>query len=120
MIEYTDLTGVDQTTALRVLGIARSIAPCLQSLPTGPERDSAIGILIGVGLAAAQLPKRGIKGQRVGPAGVDYFLVESWFSDDDRAGLRALCGAVVPAPSLPIGQFPQPSRVVSRMWPEEC
>lgn len=117
MIAAIDLNGVDADLARRVIATARSIAPCLQSLPNGDDRDTAISILKAV---AAAVPTGGngrVKGQRIGPAGVDYFDIRTAFSDDDRAGLRALCISASSA-STPIGSFPRPTTTVQRMWPE--
>jgi hypothetical protein len=116
VIGKTDLAGVDETLALRVIATARSIAPCLQTLE-GDDRDTAIAILRGVAAEAKRRGARHVKGQSVGPARVDYGAAESWFFPDDRAPLRALCGGSAPTGG-PIGSFPT-SSLVSRLWPEE-
>jgi hypothetical protein len=116
VIDTTDLEGVDETLALRVIATARSIAPCLHTLEGG-DRATAIAILRGVAAEAKSRGARHVKGQSVGPARVDYGTSESWFFADDRASLRALCSASS-APGGPIGSFPT-SSLVSRLWPEE-
>lgn len=117
MIGPTDLTGVDETLARRVLLHARSIAPCLNNLPDGDDRDGAIAVLRGVAAEATARGSRQIKGQRIGSASVDYTGVDSWFSVDDKAALRSLCSVGTPGPT-PIGEFPKPARVISSMWPD--
>ena len=126
MFSPSDLSGVDETLARRIIAYARSVAPCLDSLVDGLDEDAAkpksdaIAILLGV---AKEVPKAGktrVKNQRTGQGAVEYFPITSAFSDDDRAALRALCAAVTPAGGLPVGSFPAPSRAVSRMWPDEC
>lgn len=124
MIEATDLTGIDETLALRVLGHARSFAPCLDRIGDDPtnveqarrDKETAVAILKGVATEARDRGSRLVKGQRVGPAGVDYTDVASWFGPDDRAALIALCGRA-PAPAGPVGHFPKPGRI-SQLWPE--
>jgi hypothetical protein len=116
VIDKTDLTGVDEMLALRVIATARSIAPCLHLLE-GDDRATAIAILRGVAAEAKSRGARHVKDQSVGPARVGYGASESWFFPDDRASLRALCSAS-PSPTGPIGSFPT-SSLVSRLWPEE-
>lgn len=116
MITADDLTGVDENLARRILAVARFIAPGIDLLDGEPLMD-AIAILLGVAAEAKARGSRLVKAQRIGPASVDY-QAGSWFSDDDRWALRALCG--VPATSgHPVGSFPKPARVFSRLWPEE-
>lgn len=118
MIEPSDLPGVDSTLALRIIGQARATAPCIMTMPDGNDRTTVIAILQGVATVAAQRGSLLIKAQRVGPAAVDYRDVSSYFSEDDRNTLRALCAT--PSTSRdPIGSFPQPG-ITSRMWPENC
>lgn len=116
MITISDLTGVEQQLALRILAVARTIAP-LDTLE-GSARDEAIAILRGVADEARGRGSRLVKSQRIGTASVDYSAAESWFSTDDRAALRALVGAVDSGAGLPVGQFPT-SRLVGRLWPED-
>lgn len=54
-MQASDITGVDPTVALRLLAVARSIAPCLDSL-TGDDAMTAVAIIQGV---AAELPAPG-------------------------------------------------------------
>lgn len=117
MIDKDDLTGVEELLAVRLIAVARSIAPCVITLPEGPDRKTAIAILRGI---AGEAKSRGsllVKGQRIGPAGVDYSTADSWFSSDDRAALKALCLAPTP-PNEPIGRFPRPG-IIARLWPED-
>lgn len=122
MIEPAEL-GVDEALALRVLGVARSFAPLLDRIgdEATPEatrdRETAVAILQGVAAEARDRGSRLVKAQRIGPAGVDY-EVGSWFSDDDRAALIALCAKPTATSSGPLGHFPKPG-ITSRLWPEE-
>lgn len=124
MIAPQDLTGVDVTLARRILSVARSIAPCLDSLVDGPGDDDpkpksdAIAILQGVAGEAKARGSRLVGAQRIGPAAVTYRDVSSWFSPDDRDGLRALC-AVVSSAGHPVGTFPKATTAFGRIWPEE-
>lgn len=123
MIEPAEL-GVDETLALRVLGIARSFAPCLdrigddQTDQGARDRETAVAILSGVAAEARDRGSRLVKAQRIGPAGVDYTDAGSWFSADDRAALISLCAKPAATSSGPLGHFPRPG-VTSRLWPEE-
>ncbi|WGD38478.1 hypothetical protein [Lysinibacter sp. HNR] len=117
MIDAEDIKGADSNDALRVLGYARTIAPCLDSLPPGRDRDTAIAILTAIAREVTGRGSRFIKTQRVGSAGVEYVSVESVFSPDDRATLRALCSADS-SDTGPVGSFPR-GDIVSRVWPEE-
>lgn len=116
MITVEDLTGVDELTAHRILAVAHSIAPCLDGL-VEEARSRAIAVLCGV--AADVLPRgsRRVKSQRIGPASVEYFDADSWFSADDRAALRGLCQGAATG-GLPIGQFPRPG-ILKNLWPED-
>jgi hypothetical protein len=125
VISPSDLSPVSEDTARRVLAVARSIAPCLDSLTDGAgeqdpkPRSDAIAILKAVGNIGAARGSQLVKSQRVGPAAVEY-NVGSWFSDDDRAALRGLCSELsTDSSGHPVGQFPASSKLVSRMWPEE-
>ena len=117
MIDSTDLPECDEVLALRIIAVARFIAPCLDSLPAGSSRNSAIAILKGIAADAASRGSRMVKGQRMGPASVEYTSTDSWFSPDDRAVLRSLCGDAAPS-GMPIGQFPK-GGILTRVWPEE-
>lgn len=120
-ITPTDLLPVTEDTARQVLAIARSIAPCLQDLPIGEDRLNAIAILKAVGQAGAARGSALIKSQRIASAAVEYIVDGSWFSTDQRAGLRALCSPTESdSAGHPLGDFPDFSRVVSRMFPEDC
>lgn len=119
-ITPTDLLPVTEDPARQVLAIARSIAPCLQTL-AGEDRLTAIAILKAVGSVGASRGSPLVKSQRVGAAAVEYVVDGSWFSTDQRAGLRALCTATeTESGAHPLGDFPDFPRVVSRMFPEDC
>lgn len=117
MIDATDLTGVDADLALRIIAVARTIAPCLDNLD-GVPKATAIAILKSIAKEARSRGSRNIRRQAVGPASIEYTSSDSWFSDDDRASLRSLCGTAMSSGD-PIGSFPRPG-VVNRMWPEDC
>jgi hypothetical protein len=116
-IAPTDIAGVDQDVARRVIAEARSIAPCLDSLAGEPRYD-AIAIIKGIAVEGAGRGSRLIKSQRMGPGQVEYFDVASWFSAGDRAALRALCtdGSTDPV-GLPVGSFPL-DQPFDSIWPE--
>jgi hypothetical protein len=121
VIQPSDLEPVSADLARRIIAIARSIAPCIDTLEDGEgdepmPRSEAIAILKAV---AGDGRKPGIKMQQVGPSRVEYIVSGSAFSADDRAALRALCAAAT-IQGLPEGSFPLPSRALTRMFPEEC
>lgn len=122
MLKPTDLGG-DEDVARRVISTARSIAPCIDSLEDGPGDDDpkpkseATSILKAIATEITGRGSRQIAAQGMGPANVKY-NVGSFFSDDDRGALRALCSAATPLPRDPIGSFPAPSRAIHNMWPE--
>jgi hypothetical protein len=116
VLETTDLSVTDQGLALRIIAVALSIAPGLDDLPTGRNRQMAVAILNGVAAEAGLRGSRFVKAQRMGPASVDYSSVDSWFSADDRIALRSLGG--IGASRLPVGYFPKPG-LLGRLWPEE-
>lgn len=119
MIAPSDLTGIDADLARRIIATARSIAPCLDTLVDEPRLD-AIAILRGVASEGAARGSRLIKSQSVITARVEY-NPGTWWSDDDRGALRALCSATSSdSAGHPVGSFPKTSRVVARMWPEDC
>ncbi|TFC30108.1 hypothetical protein E3O55_08475 [Cryobacterium sp. MDB1-18-2] len=117
MLDPSDLIGIDEVLAWRIIAVARSIASGLDALEDGPARTSAIAILVGVAREAQARGSRQVAGQRMGPASVNYQPDVSWFSTEDRDALRAACGPA-PAAGGPIGRFPK-STVVTRLWPEE-
>jgi hypothetical protein len=110
----------DVQLARRVIVHARmTIAPCLDSLTDEPRED-AIAILAGVAKEAMARGARDVTSQRVGTASVSYGSASSWFTDDDKAALRALCAPASTADgSHPIGRFPLPARAYRHVWPEE-
>jgi hypothetical protein len=106
----------DEDLARRVLVRARSIAPCLNSLDEESTKD-ARAILRGV---VAEIPPPGsrrVRSRARNGTSVSYTDLGGAFSDDDIAGLRAMCSAAA-APGLPIGSFPR-ARPIGRVWPEE-
>lgn len=115
-----DLNVSDAELARRVIVHARTtIAPCLNSLE-GDDRLDAIAILAGVAKEALRRGSRDVVNQKVGTASVSYGSVSSWFTDDDRAALRALCAqASTTDGSHPIGRFPLATRAYRHVWPEE-
>lgn len=116
MITHTDLD-VDEDLGRRVLSLARSIAPCLDSFEDeSEEKKNAIAILKGV---IAELPATGSRRTRsMSRNGSSLTLsdIGSVFTDDDRVSLRALCGSTV-ADVTPVGSFPKHSGL-GRTWPE--
>jgi hypothetical protein len=123
VIKPDDLTGVDADLARTLIVMARTIAPCLDSLVDGEggddpkPRSDAIAVLLQV---AKRARRSGVKMQQTGPSRVEYVVDASTFTADDRTMLRSLCDATTTAAALPLGSFPKPSRVVSRLFPEEC
>jgi hypothetical protein len=117
MLQAEDLTGVENSMALRIIAAALSIAPGLDDLEEGRNRQMAIAILLGVAKEAKTRGARHIKSQRMGPGSVEYVAASDWFTDEDRTSLRALC---LPAPAAgnPIGVFPKPG-LLARLWPEQ-
>lgn len=116
----TDIGG-DENTARRVLVLARSIAPCIDSFPDGSEQKlDAIAVLKGV---LAELPAPGSRRTRSlsrNGTAMSFADIESAFDADARASLRALCSAETPAAdsgTLPAGSFPK-RRAFERMWSE--
>lgn len=109
------LPGVTEFIARRVLAYARTIAPCIPDL-IGEDRELAIAILQGVALEVRDRGSRMIASQAVGSARVTYRELATVFSPDDKAALRALCGATSQS-RMPAGSFPT-DRPTSRLWPE--
>lgn len=117
MITPANLGG-DEDLARRVIVLARSIAPCIDSFDSSSEEfKNTVAILRGVVAEIIARGSRGVQSERIGPSTVTYVVNRSSFSDDDRAALRSLCNAT-PRPGLPLGSFP-PAGVVGRVWPEE-
>ncbi|MFE9232049.1 hypothetical protein [Cellulosimicrobium funkei] len=117
MIGPQDLPGLDESVARRLLSVARTIAPCLDSL-TGDDYDNAIAILEGV---AAELPAPGtgrMRSQSRNGTAVTWGDYTSAFGPDDRAALRSLCGTSAAAVGAPVGSFP-PSTIACGIWPTE-
>lgn len=117
MITATDIGG-DEDLARRVLSVARSIAP-IDTVDDYELRKDAIAILRAVAQSGADRGSMLIANQRVGAAAVAYREVSSWFTDDDRAALRNICTTEAASPQGSVGSFPQPSRLIGRLWPEQ-
>lgn len=122
MIKPSDLEPVDEDTAVQLLVLARSIAPCLDTLADGagdddpkPRRD-AIAILKAV---ARRRPRPAhIKSERNGPTAAEYFPDASWFSGDDRDALQSLCSVNSSTVGThPVGSFPT-ATPLANVWPE--
>lgn len=117
-ITPNDLGG-DENTARRVLVLARSIAPCLDSISDDERKADAIAILKGV---LDELPEAGSKRMRsVSRNGTSmaFSAIESAFDEDARRALRSLCESQSHASSvgLPVGSFPA-LLGTARVWPE--
>ena len=114
-ITPADLGGTDDV-ARRVLVLARSIAPCIDSWePTSEVGKDAIAVLKGV---IAELPAPGsarVRAQARNGTSVSLADMRSAFSTDARESLRSLCGCG--GGGLPAGSFPS-ERPFSRLWPE--
>lgn len=115
MLEPADI-GPDENTARRILVLAQDIAPCLQYLE-GDALANARAILTTVYAETKARGARHVRSQGVASARVDYDTAGS-FRDEDKAALRALCGAAAASGGHPAGRFPK-ARTVSRLWPEE-
>ena len=111
-----DEISTDTDLARRVLVRARSIAPCLNSIPDGDDRKSdAIAILKGV---IAEVPSPGarrVRSRARNGTSISYNDPGGAFSDDDILSLRSLCDAA--SNGLPIGSFPE-ARPFAREWVE--
>lgn len=107
----------DEDLARRILVRARSIAPCLNSIPDDDDRKlDALAILKGV---VAEVPAPGarrVKSRGRNGTSISYNDLSGAFSNDDIASLRYLCDAA-PA-GRPVGSFPE-ARAFGREWPEE-
>lgn len=122
-----DLPTVPEDLARQIIAHAVSVAPCLDNLPERGEsarldelRERALSILSQIAKFAFKRGDSLVKGQRVGPAAVDYGDVGSYFSAADMSALRAICNSLNGGASfagVPVGSFP-PSGIVSRVWPE--
>lgn len=111
------LDNVDEDTAWRIIAVARSIAPCIDTVE-GDALSQVIAILKGVAGEVKERGSRHIGSQSVPGAAVRYVDVPSCFFADDRAALRSLCSASND-PGGPIGSFPR-AGIVDRLFPENC
>lgn len=117
MIVPSDLTGMSEVAARRLIAVARTIAPCLDTL-AGDARETAVAILRGV---AAELPAPGtgrIRSQSRNGTSVTWADYSTAFGPDDRAALQALCGVSISAAGAPVGSFPA-STAARGIWPPE-
>lgn len=117
MLQADDLAGVENGLALRIIAAALFIAPGLDDLEAGRDREMAIAVLLGVAKEARVRGARHVKSQRMGPGSVEYVSAAAWFTDEDKGSLRALCGPGAGA-GQPAGSFPKPG-LIGRLWPEQ-
>ena len=108
---------VDDDTAWRIIAMARSIAPCIDTVE-GDALSQVIAILKGVAKEFVERGSRHIGSQSVPGASVRYVDVKSCFFPDDRDALRSLCSAGADTGG-PIGEFPR-AGIVDRLFPENC
>ncbi len=117
MITVADLMpDIDEDLARRILAAGRSIAPCVDSLDTD-DTETVLAIYRAVAKEANGRGSHMIANQRIGTAAVTYKDDADWFSPNDKAALRAMCGGASTAG--PIGSFPT-ARPLRNIWPEEC
>lgn len=103
-----EISDDDRDLGLRILGYARPVAPCLQNI-FDDDRATAIAILKSVAKRVLTTPA-GVKARAAGDWSMQYFSdaeLGGVFSVDDRAALRALCGASASAGRGPVGSFPE-------------
>lgn len=117
MIQPSDLGG-DEDRARLVLVRARTIAPCIDTLDPGSEPGKdAIAVLKDVLAGLPEPGERRTRGLSRNGTSITLDAVGSAFSEDNRAALRAICGASTssggPAASFPV------DRLFERIWPEE-
>ena len=115
-MQPSDLTGVDEVVARRLLAVARAIAPGLDQLDYD-DKETAVAILQGV---AAELPAPGsrrVRSQSRNGTSIGFDAFVSAWTAEEKAALRALCGHSVASSGAPVGVFPAPG-VVESLWPE--
>lgn len=118
MISEAEFQDFDEDLVLRVLGHARTIAPCLDSLEHGTrDYKTAVAILKGVITELPEPGSRRVRSMTRQGTSLTFDSVSSAFSAEDIRTLRSICGASA-AIGLPQGSFPQ-DRVLDRLWPEE-
>lgn len=115
-ITPNDLGG-DENTARRLIVLARSIAPCVDTFADDSEqKKNAVAILKGV---LEELPAAGSRRTRSvsrNGTSMSFADVGSAFDDDSRQALRSLCGST-PTGGHPRGSFPK-ARPLATTWPE--
>lgn len=123
-ITAAELNISDEDLVRRVLLRARTIAPCIFSLPEGSEeRKDALAILRSVAARASAIEAQGVgvvASQGRNGTSISFRDIKSAFWEEDVEGLRSLCGAAsATTQALPRGSFPK-ERPASQLWPEEC
>ncbi|HWU30198.1 MAG TPA: hypothetical protein VN041_14035 [Microbacterium sp.] len=112
-----DELGGDENTARRILVLARSIAPCIDSLEDEAKKD-AIAILKGL---LDEVPAAGSRRTRSlsrNGTSMTFADITTVFDDDARQALQSLCGVTSTAGGgVPAGSFPT-ERPASVLWPE--
>lgn len=115
-ITPTDLGG-DEDTARRLLVLARSIAPCIDSFADDSEpRKDAVAILRAVLVEQPAAGSRRTRSLSRNGTSMTFADVESAFDSDSRQALRSLCGAASSG-GHPVGSFPKVRPSVG-VWPE--
>ena len=115
-ITPTDLGG-DEDTARRLLVLARSIAPCIDSFADNSEtKKDAVAILKGVLVEQPAAGSRRTRSLSRNGTSMTFADVESAFDADSRQALRSLCGAAASG-GQPVGSFPK-ARPFANVWPE--
>lgn len=117
MITSIDLRLGDDDLANRIIAYARGLAPCIDNLPPGTERESVVAILRSAGLDAAERV-RGLKSHTAGDWTWTYFSdaeMSSVWTDDDRRVLASICPAAETAGG-PVGCFPPPPEQYKELW----
>lgn len=115
MIYVTDLPGVDEDLARELIAVARTIAPCLDTLEQ-EEREIAVSVLRRVARDAPAPGQRRVRSRSRNGTSVTYADHGDLFDESARVALRSLCG-VTERSGLPMGSFPT-ARPLSRLWPE--
>ena len=95
--DFADLPGADRAglakTIERALAMARTIAPCLASVPDGSDQAlAAEGVIVGaIKRWAAAAGGGGVQQESAGIYSVRYTAITGTFSDRDKQDLRAIC-----------------------------
>lgn len=116
MLTAGDFPRLDAKVARRVISVALSIAPALDSLE-GEAKARAVAIIEG---GADELPTSGsrrVRSRSRNGTSVSFDGAAGVFTPEERAALRALCGLTA-SPGAPVGSFP-PSTITRSIWPVE-